>query len=98
MKNLSKTQLNLVLNQTYKNIEYIIIDGQSKDNTLNIIKEYEPKFEGRMKWITEPDKGIYDAMNKGIEKSNGEIIGIINSDDWYENNAVEIKLLIHIRK
>jgi len=85
-----KDTIESVLNQTYKNIEYIIIDGQSKDNTLNIIKEYEPKFEGRMKWITEPDKGIYDAMNKGIEKSNGEIIGIINSDDWYENNAVEI--------
>lgn len=87
-----------VLNQTYKNIEYIIIDGQSKDNTLNIIKEYEPKFEGRMKWISEPDKGIYDAMNKGIERSNGEIIGIINSDDWYELNAIEEVVKLYKRE
>lgn len=85
-----KDTIESVLNQTYKNIEYIIIDGQSKDNTLNIIKEYEPKFEGRMKWISEPDKGIYDAMNKGIKMARGEIIGIINSDDWYEINTVEI--------
>jgi glycosyltransferase involved in cell wall biosynthesis len=78
-----------VLNQTYDNIEYIIVDGDSTDNTLDIIKEYEPKFNGRMRWISEPDDGIYDAMNKGIEMSNGKIIGIINSDDWYELNAVD---------
>ena len=66
--NSSKTLLDTfqsVLNQTYSDIEYIIVDGASKDNTVSIIKEYEPKFEGRMKWISEPDKGLYDAMNKG---------------------------------
>lgn len=72
-----------VLNQIYSDIEYIIVDGASKDNTLSIIKEYEPKFNGRMKWISEPDKGLYDAMNKGIRMATGDLVGIINSDDFY---------------
>lgn len=76
-----------VLNQTYKNIEYIIIDGGSTDGTLDIIKQYEEQIS---LWISEPDKGLYDAMNKGIKKAKGEIIGMINSDDWYEPNAVEL--------
>ena len=71
-----------VLNQTYYDYEYIIVDGGSKDETLDIIKRYEPMFEGRLKWKSEPDKGIYDAMNKGIMRSSGDIIGIVNSDDW----------------
>ena len=78
-----------VLNQTYRNIEYIIIDGASSDSTVDIIKEYESKFLGRLKWISETDSGIYDAMNKGICKASGELIGIINSDDYYEKEAVE---------
>lgn len=78
-----------VLNQSYKDIEYIIVDGASKDGTLDIVKKYEPLFEGRLFWSSERDKGIYDAMNKGIRKSSGELIGIVNSDDWLENNAVE---------
>lgn len=77
-----------VRNQTYPDIEYIIVDGQSTDSTLDIIKSYEPEFEGRMRWISEPDGGIYDAMNKGIHMATGELIGIINSDDYYEPNAV----------
>lgn len=78
-----------VLQQTYTNIEYIVVDGKSTDGTLEIIKEYEPLFNGRMRWISEPDKGIYDAMNKGISMASGELIGIINSDDYYELTAVE---------
>jgi len=78
-----------VLNQTYKHIEYIIIDGASKDSTLEIIKEYKNKFNGLIKCFSEKDNGIYDAMNKGIKLSKGEIIGIINSDDWYEDNTVK---------
>lgn len=81
--------INSVLNQTYKDIEYIIIDGGSTDNTLTIIKNYEDKFKGKLKLISEKDNGIYDAMNKGISMASGEIIGIINSDDWYETYTVE---------
>ena len=76
-----------VINQTYKHIEYIIIDGGSTDGTLNIIKQYQ---EHISYWVSEPDKGLYDAMNKGISIAKGELIGMINSDDWYELNAVEI--------
>ena len=78
-----------VLQQTYHNIEYIIIDGGSKDKTIDILKQYEPAFRGRMKITSEPDQGIYDAMNKGIRKAKGELIGILNSDDFYEPDAVE---------
>ena len=76
-----------VLNQTYKNIEYIIIDGGSTDGTIEIIKKYESKISY---WVSEPDKGIYDAMNKGASKANGRYIAFLNSDDWYEENTIEI--------
>jgi len=76
-----------VLNQTYDNIEYIIVDGGSTDETLKIIRKYEAQISY---WISEPDEGISDAFNKGITQSTGDIIGIINSDDWYCNNAVEL--------
>lgn len=78
-----------VLYQTYPNIEYIIIDGGSKDGTLSVIEEYKPLFQGRMKYISEKDRGIFDAMNKGIKMSSGCLIGILNSDDYYEYEAVE---------
>lgn len=78
-----------VLMQTYDNIEYVIIDGKSSDSTCKIIEEYRPFFKKRLKLISEPDEGIYDAMNKGINYSEGELIGIINSDDFYERDAVE---------
>ena len=76
-----------VLDQTYRNIEYIIVDGQSTDRTLDIIKNYESQIS---KWVSEPDKGLYDAMNKGVRMASGEIIGIINSDDWFEPEAVQL--------
>lgn len=81
-----------VLRQTYNNIEYLIIDGKSKDKTIEIAKEYESSFDEKgitYRIISEKDNGIYDAMNKGIRMSNGEVIGIINSDDWLEPHAIE---------
>lgn len=72
-----------VLSQTYKNYEYWVIDGASKDETLSIIKEYEYKFEGRMKWVSERDNGIYDAMTKGFQKCTGDVLMLINSDDLF---------------
>ncbi len=78
-----------VKRQTYPNIEYVLVDGSSGDRTLDIIREYQECFGGRMKLISEPDQGIYDAMNKGIRLAQGELIGILNSDDYYEENAVE---------
>jgi glycosyltransferase involved in cell wall biosynthesis len=87
-----------ILNQTYKDIEYIVIDGASTDGTLDIIKAFEPKFNGRMKWISEPDAGIYDAMNKGIRMATGNIIGIINSDDFYTNQFVIANIVNHFHK
>ncbi len=80
-----------VLNQTYQNIEYIIVDGMSSDHTMDIVKEYIEKFKAKgidYKYISEKDQGIYDAMNKGIKIAKGKLVGIINSDDWYEKNAV----------
>lgn len=84
--------INSVLEQTYSNIEYIIVDGASKDNTVSIIKKYEPLFERRIKWISEPDKGLYDAMSKGIKMATGEVIGILNSDDFFTSNSVLQKI------
>lgn len=80
--------LDSVLKQTYTDYEHIIIDGLSKDNTIKIVKEYEPKYSGRLKYITEKDNGLYDAMNKGIKMATGDIIGILNSDDIYANEKV----------
>lgn len=79
-----------VLHQTCQDYEYIIIDGASTDGTMEMVRKYEPLFEGRMRWISEPDKGIYDAMNKGIQMASGELIGIVNSDDYYEPDALSI--------
>ncbi len=78
-----------VRNQTYTNIEHIIVDGNSKDKTVEVIKEYSSA-GNNIKWISEPDKGLYDAMNKGIQMATGDIIGILNSDDLFcDNFALE---------
>lgn len=92
-KTLEQTILS-VINQSYKNIEYLIIDGSSTDGTIEIIKKYEDKISF---WNSEPDRGLYDAMNKGILQAKGEIIGMINSDDWYEYNAVELIIDAYIK-
>lgn len=74
-----------VLSQTFQNIEYIIVDGGSKDSTLDIVSKYQDNIA---KVISEPDKGIYDAMNKGIKAATGDIIGILNSDDYYVGDDI----------
>ena len=80
--------LESVLSQSYPNVDYIIVDGASKDNTIALIKEFEPRFKGRLKWVSEPDKGLYDAMNKGIRMATGDVIGILNSDDFFTTNNI----------
>ena len=77
-----------VLCQTNKDFEYIIVDGGSTDETVDIVKSYESEFSGRLKWVSEKDKGIYDAMNKGIKMASGDIIGILNSDDYYTSDDI----------
>jgi glycosyltransferase involved in cell wall biosynthesis len=85
-KTLEKT-IQSVLAQSDTNIEYIIIDGKSKDGTLDIIRKYESNIS---KWISEPDNGLYDAMNKGISLATGDLIGILNSDDvFYDKNVLK---------
>ncbi|MFD2932526.1 glycosyltransferase family 2 protein [Spirosoma flavum] len=79
-----------VLEQTYSNIEYILIDGKSTDDTLSIVKKYSIIHPNKVRYLSEPDTGIYNAMNKGIAMAKGELIGIINSDDWYDLTAVQI--------
>ena len=74
-----------VLAQTHSNIEYIIIDGASSDDTLSIINKYKDKVS---KLVSEPDKGIYDAMNKGVQLATGDVVGILNSDDFFESEDV----------
>lgn len=85
--------LDSVLLQTYHDIEYIVVDGLSKDKTVAIIKSYEPKFEGRMRWVSEKDSGLYDAMNKGFRMATGDVIGIINSDDLIADTAAIEKVM-----
>lgn len=84
-----------ILNQEYDDYEYIIIDGGSTDGTLDIIKQYVPLFKGKMKWISEPDNGIYDAFNKGVKFSKGVYCWNVNSDDYLEPTAlINLKKLI----
>ncbi len=83
-----ETTLKAMARQQYSNIEYIIVDGASTDNTMDIINKFRNVMPFETKVISEKDSGIYDAMNKGIKASTGDIIGIVNSDDWYEDNAI----------
>lgn len=80
-----KDAIDSVLSQTYKNIEYIIVDGGSTDGTVEIVRSYGNKIS---KFISEKDNGLYDAMNKGIRLATGDIVGILNSDDFYKSNDV----------
>lgn len=87
-KTIEKT-LQCIAHQTYRNIEYIIVDGGSTDGTLAVIEQYRDRLPQRFQLISEKDNGIYDAMNKGIRLAGGQLIGIVNSDDSYETDTVE---------
>lgn len=89
-KDTIKYAIESVLSQTYPNVEYIIIDGASTDGTIDVIKGYGNKIN---KFISEPDHGIYDAMNKGLKLATGDAIGILNSDDMYINNHIIEKIV-----
>ena len=80
-----KGTIESIISQDYNNIEYLIIDGGSTDGTMDIVKSYS---EHVKYYVSEPDNGIYDAMNKGIKAATGDVIGILNSDDFYPNSFV----------
>ncbi len=85
-KHLEQT-INSVLGQTYDNIEYILIDGESTDGTMEIIKKYEGQVDY---WISESDEGIYNAMNKGVSLCSGDYVAFLNADDWYPINSLDL--------
>ena len=88
-----KETIQSVLNQTITNFEYLIVDGKSTDNTLEIVKSFEEKFAKKsipFTWVSEKDTGIYDAFNKGVKLAKGEWISFLGSDDVYKKNALEI--------
>ncbi len=75
--------LRSVLQQDYAELEYIVVDGASTDGTPDILREFQPRFGGRMRLLSEPDNGLYDAMNKGIRLATGDVVGMLNSDDFF---------------
>lgn len=77
-----------ILSQTYGDYEYIVVDGGSTDSTVDLIKEYEGRFEGRMRWLSEKDKGLYDALNKGYAMASGDVVGLLNSDDFFTSEDI----------
>lgn len=86
--------INSVLSQTYQDIECVVIDGGSKDNTINILKGYGDKII----FISEKDNGVFDALNKGIKLAKGEVIGWLGSDDFYANNGVVDRAVLEIKE
>lgn len=80
--------LESVLAQSYPNYEHIIVDGMSSDRTMDIVREYEPRYNGKLRYIREKDGGIYDAMNKGLKIASGDVVGFLNSDDYYTTNDI----------
>lgn len=81
-----ETTIQSVLKQTWQEWEYFIMDGGSSDDTLLIVRRYEALFQGRLRLISEPDKSLYDALNKGMRLAQGEVIGLLHSDDFFTGN------------
>ncbi|MDA3924629.1 MAG: glycosyltransferase family 2 protein [Kiritimatiellae bacterium] len=80
--------MDTILSQTYNDVEYIVVDGGSTDGTVDVIKEYESKFDGKIRWVSEADQGLYDALNKGIRMATGDVVGILNADDFFRHEKV----------
>lgn len=90
-----KDAIESILGQTYKDIEYIVIDGASTDGTVEVVKSYGNKIS---KFVSEPDNGLYDAMNKGVNLATGDVVGILNSDDFYIDNGVIERVMKEFEK
>jgi glycosyltransferase involved in cell wall biosynthesis len=82
--------LRSVLEQDYPNLEYLVADGGSTDGTLDILRDFAPRYPDRLSWTSEPDRGQSDALNKGFRKAKGDILGWLNADDVYEPGAVRM--------
>lgn len=91
-----QTCMDSVLNQTYSNIEYIIIDGSSKDGTLDLVKS-KAQNHSNIVWVSEQDKGIYDALNKGILRATGDVIGFVHSDDFLADSTI-VESIVNVFK
>ena len=87
-----RTAMDSVLEQKGVDLDYIVVDGGSDDGTVELLKEYEAKFAGRMRWISEKDQGMYDAINKGIKMATGDVVGILNADDMLESPETLAKI------
>ena len=83
-----RTALDSVLRQTWPELEYLVIDGGSTDGTVKIVREFESRFGGRLRWVSEKDCGMYDAINKGIRMATGDVVGILNADDVLSDDRV----------
>ncbi len=83
-----RTAIESVLAQKGADYEYIVVDGGSDDGTVDVIREFESAFAGRMRWLSEPDEGMYDAINKGIARATGDVVGILNADDFLDGDDV----------
>lgn len=88
-----RSTIESILFQEYQDWEHIIVDGASTDNTLEIVEEYRERYGDRLKLISEPDKGIYDAMNKGLKIADGNIIGLLNSDDFFADSRTLSRII-----
>lgn len=92
--------LDSVIGQTHRDVEHIVVDGNSTDHTRDLLAEYGPRYEASgkvLRWISEPDRGVYDAMNKGIAMATGEVIGLLNSDDFYTSANVLRRVADEVR-
>lgn len=83
-----RTAIESVLRQTWHDVEYLVVDGGSTDGTTDILREMEGRFCGRLRWVSERDSGMYDAINKGIRMATGDVVGILNADDVLSTDGV----------